>query len=160
VDVTGYATRYRFDSLPESAVPLEVVYPNGLALIGYRLPQREFTCRDLRLHPPSTWIPVALYWSVDHPLGTDIRVSVSLEDGKGNVWGGGLPRENGLRGFYAPPHWQSDEVIRWDFDVVANPQTPSGDYKLVLRVAEASSGVLLPHTAGEDWAILDRVQLE
>lgn len=160
IDVRGYATRYRFSSLPDSATPLKVVYPNGLILVGYRLAQHALPSRDLWLHPPSTWVPVTLYWSVTQPLSADIRVSILLEDEQGNVWGGELPREKDLRAFYPPLHWQPAEIIRWDFDVNANPQIPPGDYKVVVRVYETESGVALAHADGKDWLILDRVRLK
>jgi hypothetical protein len=159
VDVLGYAAQYRFSSLPDSASPLKAEYPNGLVLAGYHLPVRDLPSRDQWLHPPSAWVPVTLYWSVAQPLRTDVRVSVSLEDEWGNVWGGELPREKDLRAFYPPLRWKPAEVVRWDFDVNTNPQMPPGDYKVVVRVHENESGVALTHAGGKDWLILDRVRL-
>jgi len=160
VDVRGYATLYRFPSLPDSATPLRIVYPNGLILTGYRLAQRDLPSRDLWLHPPSTWVPITLYWSVIQPLGADIRISILLEDEQGNVWGGELSREKDVRAFYPPLDWQPTEIVRWDFDVNVNPQTPPGEYKVVVRVYETESGVILAHTEGQDWLILDRIRLK
>lgn len=159
VDVRGYATRYRFSLLPETATPLEVNYPNGLNLIGYRLADRELPTRDRWLHPPSTWVPVTLYWSASRPLSADMRLSILLEDEQGNVWGGNMPREKDLRAFYRPLYWQPAEIVRWDFDVNANPDVRAGDYKVVLRVYESESGAALAHAEGGDWLILDRVRL-
>ncbi|NOR83636.1 MAG: hypothetical protein GQ526_09105 [Ardenticatenales bacterium] len=159
VDVRGYATRYRFSSLPETATRLEVDYPNELNLVGYRLTDRDLPTRDLWLHPPSTWVPVALYWSASRPLSGDIRISILLEDEQGNVWGGNMPREKDLRAFYPPLHWQPGEIVRWDFDVNANPDIRPGEYKVVLRVYEIESGAALAHAEGGDWLILDRVRL-
>ena len=160
VDVRGYATRYRFTSLPDSATPLEIAYPNGLVLVGYRTAQRDLPSRDLWLHPPSTWVPVTLYWSVTQPLSTDIHISLRLEDELGNVWGSELPRANDLRAFYPPQRWQPGEIIRWDFDVNANTQVLTGEYKVVVRVSEAEGGVPLAHAGGNDWLILERVRLK
>jgi hypothetical protein len=159
VDVRGYATRYRYSSLPETATPLEVDYPNGLNLVGYRLTDRDLPTRDLWLHPPSTWVPVTLYWSASRPLSGDIRISILLEDEQGNVWGGNMPREKDLRAFYPPLHWQPAEIVRWDFDVNANPDIRPGEYKVVLRVYEIESGAALSHAEGGDWLILGRVRL-
>ena len=159
VDVRGYTTRYRFSTLPCAAFPLHAAYSNGLTLVGYHLPMRDLPTRDRWYHPPSTWVPVTLYWSVSQPLPGDIEVSISLEDEQGNVWGGELPRENDLRAFHAPLQWQPGEVVRWDFDVNTNPQIPPGDYKVVLRVYEKDTGNALKHASGESWLILDRVSL-
>jgi len=160
VDVRGYATRYRSSSLPDSATLLDIVYPNGLNLVGYRLAERNFARRDLWLHPPSTWVPVTLYWSVGQPLSADIRISILLEDEQGNVWGGELPRQKDLRAFYPPMQWKPEEIVRWDFDLNANPKIPPGGYKVVVRVYRTDSGVALQDTDGKDWLILDRIRMK
>lgn len=157
VDVWGYATRYRFKSLPDEATPVRAVYSNGLTLVGYHLPMHGLPSRDRWFHPPSTWVPVTLYWSVTQPLSAEVDISVSLEDEQGNVWGGELPREKDLRAFYAPLQWRPGEVVRWDFDVNTNPQVSPGTYKVVVRVYERDGGVPLERAGGEDWLILDRV---
>jgi hypothetical protein len=159
VDVHGYATRYRFGSLPDTATALNAEYSNGLTLVGYHLPVRDLRSRDRWFHPPSTWVPVTLYWSVDQPLSADIDVSVSLEDEQGNVWGGDLPRARDVRAFYPPMQWQPGEIVRWDFDVNTNPDVFPGRYKVVLRVRERDTGSSLEQASGEDWVILDRVWL-
>ena len=176
VDVRGYATRYRLDALPDAATPIEATYPNGLQLRGYSLPLRHLPARDRWLHPPSTWVPATLYWSVTQPLPADVDVSLSLEDEYGHVWGGELPREDDVRAFHAPRQWQPDEIVRWDFDVSVNPQIPpspcapppddalaagppSGGYKVVVRVHDPQTGAPLEHDGGESWLILGRVCL-
>lgn len=159
VDVRGYATRYRFTALPDTAIPTAVPYSNGLKLVGYRLPMRELPARDRWLHPPSTWVPVTLYWSVTQPLDAEIDIAISLEDEQGSVWGGALPRTNDLRAFHPPRQWKPGEIVRWDFDVNTNAEVRPGNYKVVVRVFEGEDGQPLKHTGGEDWFILDRVGL-
>lgn len=159
VDVIGYAVNYRTARLPPSATPAEVIYPNGLTLRGYRVPQRQFPANDLWLHPPSTWVHVTLYWSVTQPLPEDVRVAVTLEDRAGRVWGGDLPRANDLRAFYPPARWQPGEIIRQDFDVNTNPVLKPGDYKVVLRVYPAGSNTALLVPSGNNWSILSAVNL-
>lgn len=159
VDVRGYATSYRLESLPDTATPMRIVYSNGLKLEGYDLPLRDLSSRDRWLHPPSTWVPVTLYWTVAEPLDADINVSISLEDEQGNVWGGELRRAMDLRAFHPPLAWEPGEVVRWDFDINANPQIPAGTYKVAVRVEPSEGEGALKHAGGEDWVILDRVHL-
>lgn len=159
VDVRGYATRYRSATLPETATPLEVAYPNGLTLVGYELPQRELPTRDVWLHPPSTWVPVTLYWTTARPLDDGVRIALALEDERNAIWGLELPRERDVRAFYPPSRWQPGEVVRWDFDINVNPRVPPGEYKVVLRVRSTEGGAALRHAGGEDWLILGRVRL-
>jgi 4-amino-4-deoxy-L-arabinose transferase-like glycosyltransferase len=159
VDVKGFGVNYRLAALPLSATPTHVAYPNGLTLVGFRLPERQLPVHDTWLHPPSTWVHVTLYWSVARPLIEDNRVAVTLEDEGGNVWGGELPRSNDLRAFYPPLRWQPGEVIRQDVDVNTNPSLTPGAYKVVLRVFTVADGTALLTPAGEDWLILDSVAL-
>lgn len=160
VEVYAFSANYRFTTLPETAVPLNLAYPNGLRLVGYRVAQTEFPTKDYHLHPPSTWVPVTLYWSVDRPLEFDMVPSIALEDEQGNLWGGELSRENGLPAFYPPTSWQPGEIVRWDFDVNVNPELTSGDYKLVLRVQSPPDAAPINHEGGESWHILDRVTFQ
>jgi hypothetical protein len=157
--VKGFAVHYRFPSLPAVATPLSIHYPNGLSLIGYRTPETRLPANDLWLHPPSAWVHVTLYWSVAEPLQQDIRVSVTLEDEVGNVWGGDLPRDRDLWAFYPPLKWQPGEVIRQDFDVNTNPILRPGEYKIVVRVYADGSETPLIAEHGADWVIVQRVEL-
>jgi hypothetical protein len=156
VEVRAYSARYRFDRLPPSAAPLDVRYANGLRLVGYRLAQTRFPATERYLHPPSTWVPLTLYWAVEQPLGGTIVPSLTIEDEQGNVWGGQLERDNGLLAFYPPPSWQPGEIVRWDLDVNVNPAITPGAYKLVVRVQDAT-GASLSHSGNATWTILERV---
>lgn len=160
--VKGFAVNYRTPALPAYAMPLTANYPNGLTLVGYRVPETQLPVNDTWLHPPSTWIHTTLYWSVAQPLSEDIRVAVTLEDEAGNVWGGDLPRSNDLRAFYPPLRWQPGEIIRQDFDVNTNPDLVRGEYKVVLRVYRLGEETPLATESGsgEDWVILQRVILK
>ncbi len=157
--VKGFAINYRTAALPALATPAQVTYPNGLTLAGYRIPETTLPVNDQYYHPPSTWVHTTLYWSVAQPLAQNIRVAVALEDEAGNAWGGDLPRANDLSAFYPPLKWQPGEVVRQDFDINTNPILTAGSYKVVLRVFAAGSDAALVNSTGEDWLILDRVNL-
>ena len=94
------------------------------------------------------------------PLTRDINPVLTLEDEQGAVWAGVLPRENDLRAFYPPQNCQSGEHIRWDFDLVVNPDIPAGNYKLVVRVLDGGSSQPIFNEAGQDWFILERIVIE
>ncbi|MBI4771614.1 MAG: hypothetical protein HY784_14685, partial [Chloroflexi bacterium] len=64
ITLKGFAVRYRTPTLPLSAVSTSIVYPGGLQLVGYRVPQPRLPVTDYWLHPPSTWVHVTLYWRV------------------------------------------------------------------------------------------------
>ena len=160
VTVQAYIIRYRFKSLPATAQPAPLAYEEGIQLHGYRLAQTTFPRQDELLHPPSSWVPVTLYWSVDAPLPAGFRPSLSLEDESGNVWGGAIVRDNGLTAFHPPAAWTPGEIVRWDFDVNANPTLPAGQYKLVVRVQRGTDMAFLNHEGGAPWHILALVTFE
>lgn len=159
ITVKGFAIKHRLADLPDSATRLPAAYPNGLRLLGIRIPEQVLPARDTWLHPPSPWVHVTLYWSVAQPLAEDVRVAIALEDAPGDVWGGDLPRSNDLRTFYPPLRWRPDEVIRQDFDVNVNPEAPAGEYKLVLRAFDPSGASLVAAESGEEYLILGTVSL-
>ena len=159
ISVKAYALDYRLPALPHTATPLDLTYET-VNLVGYRLANDTFPTRDSVLHPPSTWIPTTLYWSVTAPLQTNVIPVITLEDDHGAVWGGNLSRENDLRRFYPPTAWQPGEVIRWDFDVVVNPEISPGVYKLVVRLLDGQTMTPIIHEGGHDWFILQQITLQ
>lgn len=156
VSVKAYALDYRLPTLPASASPLSVSF-SGINLAGYRLASDTFLTSDTMLHPPSTWVPTTLYWSVTRPLEKDVIPAVTIEDDQGAVWGGVLTRENDLRRFHPPMAWLPEEIVRWDFDIVVNPQIPPGVYKLVVRVIDGQTKAPITHEGGQEWFILQQV---
>jgi hypothetical protein len=159
ISVKAYALDYRFPTLPVDANLINLSY-SGITLVGYRLASDTFMTKDKALHPPSTWIPVTLYWSVEEPLHTEITPVITLEDEQGAVWGGLLNRENDLRRFHPPPAWLPGEIVRWDFDLVVNPEIAPGVYKLVVRMLDAQSRSPIIHGGGQDWFILHQVTIK
>ena len=159
ISVKAYALDYRQPALPHAASPLNVPY-GDVTLVGYRLANDTFPARDRVLHPPSTWVPVTLYWSVDAPLPTDVVPRLTLEDDFGAVWGGNLTRDNDLRRFHPPLAWQPGAVVRWDFDVVVNPEVAPGVYKLVVRLLDGDTMTPIPHDGTQDWFIVALIALE
>lgn len=159
ISVKAFATKYRTPTLPAYATPASVTFNNGLTLAGYRIPELSLPAHDIWLHPPSTWPHVTLYWAVKQPLAQDVHIAVTLEDQAGNQWGGELPRPNDLYAFYPPLKWQPGEVVRQDLDINTNPALSPGTYKLVLRVFPTGGETALINSTGEDWLILQRINL-
>jgi len=156
VSIKAYALHYRLPTLPVTASPLSLSF-SDIHLVGYRLADDRFPTNDTVLHPPSTWIPITLYWTVAEPTENDLVPVITLEDEQGAVWGGPLTRENDLRRFHPPAAWLPGEIVRWDFDIVVNPQISPGAYKLVVRVADGQTMMPVIHEGGQDWFILQPV---
>lgn len=110
-----------FPLLPGTS-PLEVDFAGGGHVAGAWLDAQTLKAQDIWLHPPSNWLHVTLY-------ATPADYVLSLEDDPGNVWGSNLQRGG------PPVPAKPDEIVRLDYDINLNPETPPGAYKVVLRVA-------------------------
>jgi hypothetical protein len=116
--------------------------------------------RDVRLHPPSGWIHVTLYWEVLQP-GTPFEPRVQAEGDDGAMYGGPLRRGTETTAFFPPSTWEPGQVWRVDADLNLNPDMPPGDYKIVVRAAgpDGAAWPLDGAPDGRDWLILDRVDV-
>ena len=96
-----------------------------------------------------------LFWvggCSDSPTEPDTGENLDLEDEFGGVWGGNLPPE-GLS-----VEGGLDQVKRLDYDINLNPDTPSGEYKVVLRLI-SNQGPVTRLDNGESYLILDTVTI-
>lgn len=133
---------YDFDpteaDLPPHARALEAIFADSLHLSGVHLPVQDALTNDTRLHPPSTWIPVTLYWSTSAPM-QDVQIRVRLTDGLGQTWGLPLERPNATVRRYPVAAWQVDTLYELYFDVNLNPEIPAGTYLLEVMVFEGEA---------------------
>ncbi|HLU08471.1 MAG TPA: glycosyltransferase family 39 protein, partial [Oceanobacillus sp.] len=138
---------YDFDpvleTLPQTAQPLDAVFGDMLALRGVFMPITQGSARDTRLHPPSTWVYVELYWE---SLQAEINVipRVRLTDSIGQVYGGAIQRDTDLLANYPLASWLPGQIIRAAYDLNLNPDTPPGTYNIEVMVLDPASGEPLP----------------
>lgn len=132
IAIRGYATRYRTTGLP-SGLPLLDPHPlQGLRLLACQHSPGPVASRDDLFHPPSGWVHVTTYWTVDEPVGKDLFPQVQMVDGAGQVWGERLERSGDAIHIWPTSAWVPGEVVRVDYDVNLNPLTPRGTYRLVV----------------------------
>ena len=110
-------------SLPPEAVPLDAVFDGRLKLRGYQVYQDAYTAEDSRMHPPSGWVHVTLYWEVTTP-GVAFAPSLQVEDAIGQVWGIAFTRGSETLSRYPTVDWQPGQIWRSDADINLNPVTP------------------------------------
>ncbi len=138
VAVRAYAPGYLSDRVPDAAAPTSVAFEGGLQLVGHWVPESQLLATDDLFHPPSGWVHVTLYWQTESPPAQDYTPFVHLVDRRGRVWGASLERPNDAFDFYPPTRWQAGQVVRADFDVNLNPETPPGEYALVVGLRDAA----------------------
>jgi hypothetical protein len=138
MSIKAFAMNYRLPDLPDRAQATHVRFGSRLTLVGYEIDQSRLRPDSERLHPPSNWIHLTLYWQVDEPLEQAFDAAVEMTDGSGGVWGGKLDQVRSTPHFYPPAQWKPGEVIRDDYDLNLNPVTPDGRYYIRVGVRSDS----------------------
>jgi hypothetical protein len=151
------------EGIPSTAQPAQISFGSRLRLVGYALDQSYLRPDSDRLHPPSNWIHLTLYWQIDQPLDDDFGTTVEMVDDNGGVWGGKLEQARNTLYYYQPLQWLPGEVIRDDYDLNLNPVTPTGTYHIRIGVRGSNSEILWPVSGAavqDECAILTDVQIE
>jgi hypothetical protein len=162
IQVTLYDFDPILDALPNSARPLDAAFGNVLALRGVDIPVTHSSVRDIRLHPPSVWVHVELYWESLQPE-LNVIPRVRLTDGIGQVYGGAIQRDNDLPVKYPLASWIPGQIIRAAYDLNLNPETPSGVYNVEVMVLDPATGEPLPASGadtGAQWSIVGQYIVE
>jgi hypothetical protein len=147
-------------TLPEMARPLDGQFGDIAALHGIYLPVTHGSAHDNRLHPPSNWAQVILYWETLQP-GADFVPRARLTDSFGQVYGGALERDNDLLHRMPVSTWLPDTLYRTAYDLNINPDTPPGVYNIEVMVLVG--GEPLPAAgadAGTNWVIAGQFTVE
>ncbi len=139
VKLSGYAVQHTFPTLPELGA--SALYPNvelaqGLLLAACEITTPEVAARDERMHPPSGWVHVRLWWQAKGPIDSDYIATVRMVGPEG-VWGDRLFRENETLRRWPTSSWQGADFWRDEVDVNLNPLTPAGTYPIVVGVMDA-----------------------
>jgi hypothetical protein len=143
VKLSGYAVQSRFAELPplaDNAVqPMAELAP-GLILAACEITTPQVTARDERMHPPSGWVHVRLWWQAadpqSSPIADDYIATVRMVGPEG-VWGDRLYRDNEALRRWPTSTWDHTDFVRDEVDVNLNPVTPPGSYPIVVGLRDA-----------------------
>jgi hypothetical protein len=152
--VKAYDLRPVTPALPPEATPLDLSYGGQVRLRGYQVYTESVSRRDQRLHPPSGWVHVTLYWEA---AGVPFEPVVRIEGEGGAVFGLPIERPTGTLQMHPPGTWQAGEVWRTDVELNLNPTMPPGPYKIVVRVLGPEGALLLLNGQQRDWHILETI---
>ncbi len=162
MSIKAFAMRYRLSGIPDRALSTRIGFGSHLTLVGYETDQSHLRPDSERLHPPSNWIHLTMYWRAGGPLEKAFDTVVEMTDDSGGVWGGKLEQPRSTLRFYAPTQWQPGEVVRDDYDLNLNPVTPDGTYHIRVGV-RSDDGTFWPVSGAADSegrAVLTDVQIE
>lgn len=142
--------RIQGDELPPSPqYPLPANLGDEVALLGYDLTPTVVG--------PGEAIHLTLYWKAQKAMERDYTVFVHLIDGAARIWGqkDNQPEE----GFYPTSHWDLGEVVKDNYEVLVEADTPPGRYRLEIGLYLLATGERLPVLDEEGQPMDDRVLL-
>jgi hypothetical protein len=157
ITMKRFVTQPILKGMPPTANKLGSSFGDSIRLLGYEIDSQKLKATDAWFHPPSNWIHVTLYWSVTGTPKEEFALQVTADDEAGKVWGGKLDRGGSLRSFYPMRSWQPNQIMREDIDLNLNPETPKGEYKIVVRLLAPDGSAL--RVGGNDYLILTRVEI-
>ncbi|HHW89013.1 MAG TPA: hypothetical protein GX400_22715 [Chloroflexi bacterium] len=140
IEITGYALQHRFAALPvlgSNAVKLDAELAPNLRLLACEIMTPMLAATDTRLHPPSGWVHVRLWWQAAGAIAQDYFPSVQLVGPEG-VWGERLYRDGEVLRRDPPTQWPAGVIVRDEVDVNLNPVTPSGVYPIVVGLRDGA----------------------
>ena len=145
IKVTGYMLQHHFAQLP--ALGPQAHYPAGELTPGLQLAACEVltpqvAAQDTRLHPPSGWVHVRLWWQATAPLAADYIATAEVIGAEG-AWGVRLYRANETLRRWPTSSWQVGEFVRDEVDINLNPVTPARTYPVVIGLLD-ENGQALP----------------
>lgn len=140
IKLSGYALQHEFAALPAlepgAVRPAAELVP-GLQLAACEILTPQVNARDDRMHPPSGWVHVRLWWQATAPLAQDYIASVQMIGPEG-VWGDRLYRDNETLRRWPTSTWSPGPYLRDEIDVNLNPVTPAGAYPIVVGLRDSS----------------------
>ena len=145
VKLSGYALTSIYNELPplaDGAPRPNAELAPGLTLAACEVTTPRVSATDQQLHPPSGWVHVRLWWQATGAIAADYSVSAQVRNDAG-VWGEMLPRANGALERFPPSSWPAGQFVRNELDINLNPQTPAGEYAVVVGAVDASAGHVL-----------------
>jgi mannosyltransferase len=134
IAIHGFLQHYRTQELPGN-LPMQAPAALGpLRVLACQFAPSRLSARDTLLHPPSSWVHVTTFWSVDVPPTVDANPRLRLVDGAGQVWGESLARSGDAFHLWPASHWLPGEIVRADHDINLNPAAPPGVYRVIVEL--------------------------
>lgn len=138
IQVIGYALHHRYEQLPRLSAQisaLDVELAPHLRLAACEVLTPVLAAQDERLHPPSGWVHVRLWWQATGKIDQAYMPSVQMVGPEG-VWGERLYRDGEPMRRDPPTQWPVGTIGRDEVDVNLNPATPPGDYLIMVGLRD------------------------
>jgi hypothetical protein len=142
-------TRQRQFDTPKIRHPAETVLGEAgqIKLLGYDVSPTE-----------NNTLPLTLYWQAGAEMDTDYTVFVQLLDDTDQLV---TQIDSQPQADAAPTTtWLSDEIVTDPYTLTLPPGLPTGDYRLITGMYNASTGQRLPVSTGEDFVDLQWITIQ
>lgn len=145
----------KVEGRPRQFTPPPIKYPliaqlgESVKFLGYQLSAEEVK--------PGGTLHLTLYWQALAEMSTSYTVFTHLMDEDSRIWGqkDSLPGEGTL----PTTGWIEGEVIVDEYDIVVDPEAPTGEYVLEIGMYEAATGERLPVVDERGGSLGDRIIL-
>jgi hypothetical protein len=107
----------------------------GLRLRACEITTPVVSAVETRLHPPSGWVHVRLWWEATAPLAGDLRPTVRVQAESG-IWGEQLDRPNQILDRFPLAELSPGTFLRHEADINLNPLTPPGTYPVLVGLGD------------------------
>jgi len=157
IPVSYYELTSQMAALPDYAQPLEARFGEKVALRGVYVPVTAGSARDTRLHPPSNWVQVVLYWE-SLRAGGAFQPRVRITDEVGQVFGGELTAPDNADLWHRAPvgTWQQGQIWQAISMINLNPTMSPGVYNVEVTVLDPATGQPMSASgkdSGASWVI-------
>ncbi len=142
--------RARVFSIPDIQHPTDATLGEAVRFLGYDLSSNELK--------PGKTLRLTLYWQAIEEMQMSYTVFTHLLDANERIWG----QKDSIPGQGEAPttSWMQGEVIADDYEMVVDPEAPSGAYVLEIGMYDASTGQRLPLHDLDSKRQEDRILLE
>ena len=157
IPVSYYELAPQMIALPDYARPLDALFGELVALRGVYIPVTTGSARDTRLHPPSNWVQVVLYWE-SLKTGGAFQPRVRITNEIGQVFGSELSAPDDADLWHRMPvnTWQPGQIWQAISMVNLNPTMPPGVYNVEVMVLDPATNQPISASgkdSGSSWVI-------
>jgi len=134
---------------PKRGVTSDVVWDDGITLIGYDLPQPTVLRGNV--------LPLTLYWLPRNEINTNLMLFVHLVDGDGNIVG----QVDTIPAHSTRPTsgWAVSEIITDAIELPVKPDAPAGRYYVRIGWDDPATGQRVQVNGGEFFLLPEIVRV-
>ncbi len=147
--ITPRLARFKIAGISDVRVenPVEYVFGEQIALVGYALPQGIARGES---------VAVKLFWRARAAISDDYTVFVHLVDANGKL----VAQRDAepQRGAYPTSFWDAGEIVADGYEIAIPRDTPPGEYQVRVGLYRAADGMRLPMRGG-DYAAVGNVRV-